>query len=178
MGNSGELTELTGKKEEWEKKAKDILEFKKERKLKFENLSWVEIKSLYTPIDSAHSDYSQDLGFPGEYPFTRGIYPTMYRTNPWTTRQVIGFGGGEETSVRARYMMEQGQTGFSVVFDHPTNLGLDSDHPAAEGFVGREGVAIGSLKDMRDLLSTVDMEKTTLNIITPNPALPKSEELI
>lgn len=171
MADNERKNELIRQKEEWQKKVQRPLELKKERKAKFENLSWIKIKSLYTPIDITDLDYLQDLGFPGEYPYTRGVYPTMYRTSPWTIRQVMGFGGGEETSTRVQYMWEQGQTGFSVVFDHPTNMGLDSDHPAAEGFVGREGTAIDSINDMRDLLSSVDMEKITLNIITSNPAL-------
>jgi methylmalonyl-CoA mutase N-terminal domain/subunit len=171
MEDDKKLNRLIKQREEWQKEVDHVLESKKERKNKFENLSWVEIKSLYTPLEISDFDYIEDLGFPGQYPYTRGVYPTMYRTDPWTRRQVIGFGGGEETRERVKFMMEQGQTGFSVVFDHPTNTGLDSDHPAAEGFVGREGTAIDSIQDMRDLLSNIQMEKTSLNLITANPAL-------
>lgn len=171
MKSKDYLNELAKQKEKWENSAERAIGAKKERREKFENLSWVEIKSLYTPLDVQDFDFTRDLGFPGEYPYTRGVYPTMYRTNPWTRRQVMGFGGGVETSDRVKYMFDQGQTGFSVVFDHPTNIGLDSDHPAAEGFVGREGTAIDSISDMRELLSSVDLEKTSLNIIAINPAL-------
>jgi len=171
MKKKEKLTELAKQRQQWQGEVEKVLESRRQRKNKFENLSWIEVNDLYTPLDVSQSDYSRDLGFPGQYPYTRGVYPTMYRTNPWTVRQVMGFGGGKETSERVRYMMDQGQTGFSVVFDHPTNIGLDSDHPAAEGFVGREGTAIDTINDMRDLFSTVELEKASLNLITANPAL-------
>ena len=171
MENKSNLPKLIKQREEWQKEVERALETKKERKNKFKNLSGIEIKNLYTFLEVSDLDYIEDLGFPGQYPYTRGVYPTMYRTNPWTRRQVMGFGGGEETKDRVQFMMEHGQTGFSVVFDHPTNIGLNSDHPAAEGFVGREGTAIDSLQDMRDLLANVQMDKTSLNLITANPAL-------
>jgi methylmalonyl-CoA mutase N-terminal domain/subunit len=163
--------ETLGKIEDGKRKWEEQVGAKEERKGKFKNLSDIEVKGLYTPLDVTGGDYSDDLGFPGSYPFTRGVYPTMYRTNPWTVRQVTGYSGGKETSDRLQFMMSQGQTGFSVVFDHPTNMGLDSDHPAAEGFVGREGTAIDSIEDMRDLLAQVDLSKASLNLITGNPAL-------
>jgi methylmalonyl-CoA mutase N-terminal domain/subunit len=171
MAENDKYKTLIEQKEKWEDLFGEDIKKRGERKTRFENLSWIEVKPLYTPLDVMDLDYENDLGFPGMYPYTRGVYHTMYRTNPWTRRQVMGFGGGIETSKRVHFMMEQGQTGFSVVFDHPTNIGLDSDHPAAEGFVGREGTAIDSLNDMRDLLADVDMENTSLNIISANPAL-------
>jgi methylmalonyl-CoA mutase N-terminal domain/subunit len=168
-GNNQErLKEMT---EGWEKEYETAIEKRPERKGKFENLSWIKVKPLYTPGDVGKLDYERDLGFPGGYPYTRGVYNTMYRVRPWTVRQVIGYGGGLESGQRLKFMEEHGQTGFSIVFDHPTNSGLDSDEEVAEGFVGREGTAIDTLQDMRDLLKDVDMEKGGINIIALHPAL-------
>jgi methylmalonyl-CoA mutase N-terminal domain/subunit len=158
-------------KEQWEKDYERSITENPENKQEYENLSWIKIKSLYTPSDIDGFDYERDLGFPGQYPYTRGVYTTMYRVRPWTTRQVIGYGGGLESSKRLKFMEQHGQTGFSIVFDHATNLGIDSDEEVAEGFVGREGTHIDTLEDMRDLLKDVDMAKGGLNIITPHPAL-------
>jgi methylmalonyl-CoA mutase N-terminal domain/subunit len=101
-----------------------------ERKSRFITVSNLEIKRLYTPEDIKDFDYERDLGSPGEYPFTRGIYPTMYRGRLWTMRQFAGFGGPEETNRRFKYLLEHGQTGLSTAFDMPTLMGLDSDHPS------------------------------------------------
>ena len=166
--NQKRLREMT---ERWEREYERSTEKRRERKERFENLSWIEVKPLYTPGDVEELDYEKDLGFPGEYPYTRGVYHTMYRVRPWTVRQVVGYGGGLESSQRLKFMEEHGQTGFSIVFDHPTNSGLDSDEEVAEGFVGREGTAIDTLQDMRDLLKDVDMEKGGINIIALHPAL-------
>ena len=166
--NEERLREMT---EGWEREYEKSIEEKPERKERFENLSWIKVKPLYTPCDVEGLDYERDLGFPGRYPYTRGVHSTMYRVRPWTVRQVIGYGGGLESSQRLKFMEEHGQTGFSIVFDHPTNVGLDSDEEAAEGFVGREGTAIDTIQDMRDLLKDVDMEKGGINIIAVHPAL-------
>ena len=112
----------------------------------------IEIRDLYTPADTAGLDEDRDLGRPGEYPFTRGVQPTMYRGRLWTMRQYAGFATAEETNRRFRYLLEQGQTGLSVAFDLPTQMGYDSDAPEAEGEVGRVGVPISSLADMEMLL--------------------------
>src|SRR4030066_393515 len=122
-----------------------------ERASSFKTTSDIEIKRLYTPLDTAGEDYRKDLGFPGEYPFTRGVQSTMYRGRFWTMRQYAGFATAEETNRRFRYLLEQGQTGLSVAFDLPTQMGYDSDDPIAEGEVGRVGVAIDSLAAMERL---------------------------
>ncbi|MBM4446244.1 MAG: methylmalonyl-CoA mutase [Chloroflexi bacterium] len=166
--NEDGLREMT---QEWEREYESSLRKRPERKERFENLSWIRVKPLYTPGDIEGLDYERDIGFPGKYPYTRGVYSTMYRVRPWTVRQVIGYGGGVESSQRFKFMEEHGQTGFSIVFDHPTNMGLDSDEEVAEGFVGREGTALDTIQDMRDLLEGVDMEKGGINIIAAHPAI-------
>src|SRR3990172_7381550 len=106
------------------------------------------VERLYTPLALARLDYLNDLGFPGEYPFTRGVQPTMFRGRHWTMRQYAGFGTAEDTNKRYKYLLEHGQTGLSVAFDLPTQIGYDSDHELSFGEVGKTGVAIDSLKDM------------------------------
>ncbi|MFZ1081143.1 MAG: methylmalonyl-CoA mutase family protein [Candidatus Kryptoniota bacterium] len=123
--------------------------------------SEIEIKRVYSQEDF---DYSVMLGFPGEFPFTRGIYPTMYRGKLWTMRQYAGFGSAEESNKRYRYLLEQGITGLSVAFDLPTQMGYDSDHSVAEGEVGRVGVAIDSLDDMERLFEGITLEKVTTSM--------------
>ena len=123
-----------------------------ERQERFLTTSGLEIQDLYTPADLAGLDESRDLGRPGEYPYTRGVQPTMYRGRLWTMRQYAGFSTAEDTNRRFRYLLEQGQTGLSVAFDLPTQMGYDSDAPQAEGEVGRVGVPISSLADMEVLL--------------------------
>lgn len=171
MSNESKEERLGEIKEGWENDYEQAIRERPERKQKFENLSWIKVKPLYTPSDVEGFDYEKDLGFPGRYPYTRGVYTTMYRVRPWTVRQVIGYGGGLESSQRLKFMEQHGQTGFSIVFDHATNMGIDSDEEVAEGFVGREGTHIDTLEDMRDLLKDVDMEKGGINIITSHPAI-------
>ena len=122
-----------------------------ERKARFVTTSDIAVAPLYTPVDAPEGDYAERAGFPGSYPFTRGVYPTMYRGRLWTMRQYAGFGSAEETNRRFRYLLEQGQTGLSVAFDLPTQMGYDSDHFMAQGEVGRVGVAIDSIDDLRTL---------------------------
>ncbi len=109
-------------------------------------------------------DFVSDLGFPGEYPFTRGVQPTMYRGRLWTMRQYAGFGSAEESNRRYRYLFDQGQTGLSVAFDLPTQMGRDSDHPLADGEVGRVGVPICSLADMETLLAELPLDKISTSM--------------
>ena len=116
-----------------------------EREPSFKTTSHIELKRLYTPLDVADLDYCDELGFPGEFPFTRGVQPTMYRGRLWTMRQYAGFATPEETNKRYKYLMEHGQTGLSVAFDLPTQIGYDSDHPLSDGEVGKVGVAIDTL---------------------------------
>ena len=135
-----------------------------ERRERFATTSGIEIKRLYGPDDLENFDYLSDLGFPGEYPFTRGVQPTMYRGRLWTMRQYAGFGTAEESNRRYRYLLEQGQTGLSVAFDLPTQMGRDPDHPLARGEVGRVGVAISSLSDMETLLADLPLDKISTSM--------------
>lgn len=149
----------------WEEKVvQKTLSRSPERKKRFETTSGIPIKRLYTPADSATLDYQQALDFPGQYPFTRGVQPTMYRGRFWTMRQYAGFGTAEESNKRYRYLLDQGQTGLSVAFDLPTQMGRDSDHQLAAGEVGRAGVAITSLADMETLLNGIPLDKVSTSM--------------
>ncbi len=151
----------------------DALRSAPERRGRFETTSGIEIRDLYTPADTAGLDEERDLGRPGEYPFTRGVQPTMYRSRFWTMRQYAGFATAEETNRRFRYLLEQGQTGLSVAFDLPTQMGYDSDAPEAEGEVGRVGVPISSLADMEVLLDGIPLAdvSTSMTINATAPIL-------
>ena len=118
---------------------------------------------MYTP-ETTPIDYEADLGDPGSYPFTRGVYETMYRGKPWTMRQFAGFGTAEETNRRFRYLLSHGQTGLSTAFDMPTLMGYDSDHPRSLGEVGREGVAVDTLADMEDLFAGIPLDQVTTSM--------------
>ncbi len=135
-----------------------------ERRDRFETSSGLEIQDLYTPADVAGLDEERDLGRPGEYPFTRGVQPTMYRSRFWTMRQYAGFATAAETNRRFRYLLEQGQTGLSVAFDLPTQMGFDSDAPEAAGEVGRVGVPIASLADMEVLFDQIPLDKVSTSM--------------
>ena len=136
----------------------------KERKDKFLTSSEIEVKPVYDPSDLTHFDLKNDLGTPGDYPFTRGIYPTMYRGKLWTMRQYAGFGTAKESNTRYRFLLSQGQTGLSVAFDLPTQIGLDSDHPQAQGEVGKAGVAIDSIHDMETLFKEIPLDKVSVSM--------------
>src|SRR5438046_5928576 len=135
-----------------------------ERRPEFRTTSDITLKRLYTPDDIAALDYERDLGVPGEYPFTRGVQPTMYRGRLWTMRQYAGFGAAEESNRRYRYLLDHGTTGLSVAFDLPTQMGRDSDHPLAAGEVGRVGVAIASLEDMETMLAGIPLDRVTTSM--------------
>jgi methylmalonyl-CoA mutase N-terminal domain/subunit len=135
-----------------------------ERKPVFKTTSDIEFKRLFTPMDVAGVDYLNDLGFPGEYPFTRGVQPTMYRGRHWTMRQYAGFGTAEDTNKRYKYLLDHGQTGLSVAFDLPTQIGYDSDHELSFGEVGKTGVAIDSLKDMEILFDGIPLDKVSTSM--------------
>jgi methylmalonyl-CoA mutase N-terminal domain/subunit len=135
-----------------------------ERRERFESTSGVEIDRLYAPEDVAALDFAADLGWPGEFPFTRGIQPTMYRGRFWTMRQYAGFGTAEETNTRFKLLLQAGQTGLSTAFDLPTQMGYDSDHAMAQGEVGRVGVAIDSLADMRALLGGIPLDQVSTSM--------------
>ena len=140
------------------------LEKAPERRREFATTSGIPVRRLYTPADREGSNYLEELGFPGQPPFTRGVQPTMYRGRFWTMRQYAGFGTAEESNRRYRYLLEQGQTGLSVAFDLPTQMGRDSDHPLARGEVGRVGVAIDSLADMELLLDRIPLDRVTTSM--------------
>ncbi len=146
------------------------LEKSPESRTSFTTLSGVPVERLYTPADLADFDYARDLGDPGEFPFTRGIHRTMYRGRTWTMRQFAGFGTPEDTNRRLHYLLEQGQTGLSIAFDLPTLMGYDSDHPLAEGEVGKCGVAVSSLGDMETLLAGLPLEQVTTSMTINSPA--------
>ena len=173
-----------GMKEEKEEKEKEIAEAMKaweeqvlnpalarvQEREEFSTSSGIPVKRLYTPEDTADLDYAEKLGFPGQYPYTRGIYPTMYRGQLWTMRQYAGMGTAEESNERFRYLLKEGQTGLSVAFDLPTQMGLDSDDPLAEGEVGQVGVAIDSLADMEVLFDGIPLERVTTSMTINAPA--------
>jgi len=151
--------------ERWEETVlKKVLSKTPERELSFRTTSNIELKRLYTPLDVANVDYCEDLGFPGQPPFTRGVHPTMYRGRLWTMRQYAGFATAEETNRRYKYLLNHGQTGLSVAFDLPTQIGYDSDHPLSEGEVGKVGVAIDTLKDMEILFEGIPLEKVSTSM--------------
>jgi methylmalonyl-CoA mutase N-terminal domain/subunit len=136
----------------------------------FTTVSGEPVEPLYTPDDIGGLDYTRDLGFPGQYPFTRGVYPTMYRSRFWTMRQFSGFGTARDTNQRYHFLLDHGQTGLSVAFDMPTIMGYDSDHPRSLGEVGKCGVAIDSLRDMEILFDGLDLSKITTSMTINAPA--------
>src|SRR5213593_2106875 len=141
-----------------------------ERKPSFQTVSLEEVNRLYTPADIEHQDFSRDISFPGEFPYTRGIHPTGYRGKLWTMRQFAGFSTPEETNARFKYLLEQGQTGLSVAYDLPTLMGYDADSPLAEGEVGKCGVAVSSLADMEVLFDGIPLETVTVSQTINAPA--------
>lgn len=164
------MDEITEKKTQWaETTLKRVIQRYPERRERFETPSHIPIEGIYTPAD-VQVDYLRDLGFPGEYPYTRGIQPTMYRGRLWTMRQYAGYATAEESNRRYRYLLEQGQTGLSVAFDLPTQIGYDSDHPLAEGEVGKVGVAISSLEDMETLLRGIPLDEVSISMTINAPA--------
>ena len=140
-----------------------------ERQTEFKTESGIPVERVYTPED-AETDYLRDLGFPGDYPYTRGVQPTMYRGRFWTMRQYAGFGSASETNARYKYLLEQGQTGLSVAFDLPTQIGYDSDDPVAAGEVGKVGVAISSLEDMERLFAGIPLDQVSTSMTINAPA--------
>ncbi|MHA1907035.1 MAG: acyl-CoA mutase large subunit family protein [Candidatus Thorarchaeota archaeon] len=166
-----EKKDISKEKEDWETNIiKNTLDRFPERETEFTTISGIPLNRLYTPIDVEETDYSHDLGFPGQYPFTRGVQPTMYRGRFWTMRQYSGFASAKETNERFRFLLEQGQTGLSVAFDLPTQIGYDSDHPLAQGEVGKVGVAIDSLADMELLFAGIPLDKVSTSMTINAPA--------
>jgi len=162
--------DLKRAKQAWEEKSvKPILNRFPERREQFETLSGIPLDRAYTPAD-VEVDYLKYLGFPGQYPFTRGVQPTMYRGRLWTMRQYAGYAAAEESNARYKYLLEQGQTGLSVAFDLPTQIGYDADDPLAEGEVGKVGVSISSLDDMRVLFDGIPLDKVSTSMTINAPA--------
>jgi methylmalonyl-CoA mutase, N-terminal domain len=166
------VSEFQTRLEAWKQRADQAAAKVPERQPTFYTSSDIPVQRLYTPADRNldETTYLEELGFPGEYPFTRGIQPTMYRSRYWTMRQYAGFGSAEETNQRFQYLLTQGQTGLSVAFDLPTQIGYDSDHPFAKGEVGRVGVAISSLADMELLLKDIPLDKVSTSMTINAPA--------
>ena len=151
--------------EEWsESTLRESMARLPERRAGFTLDSGIPIERLYTPVDLEATEYAAAIGFPGRYPFTRGIHPTMYRSRFWTMRQYSGFGDARETNRRLRFLLERGQTGLSIAFDLPTQMGYDSDHPLATGEVGRVGVAIDTIEDMQQLLDGLPLERVSTSM--------------
>jgi len=161
--------DLKNKYDLWEKRVENQLAKAPERKEAFMTDAGIPIQRLYTPLD-VEGNYEEKLGFPGEYPFTRGIQSTMYRGRLWTMRQYAGYGSAKETNERFKYLLSQGQTGLSVAFDLPTQIGYDSDHPFAQGEVGKVGVAIDSLEDMEVLFDGIPLDQVSTSMTINAPA--------
>ncbi len=169
--DSKALQDVIAKQESWtlEELAK-VLEKHPERREKFTTLSDVEMQRVYSPADVGELDYEKDLGMPGQYPFTRGIQPTMYRGRLWTMRQFAGFGTAKDTNQRYHYLLKNGQTGLSVAFHYPTLMGYDSDSDRSRGEVGKCGVAIDTLQDMETLFSGIPLDRITTSMTINPPA--------
>jgi methylmalonyl-CoA mutase, N-terminal domain len=165
------LEELRQASEKWERErlAKSLEEMP-ERQAEFITTSSEPVERLYTPLDLSDFDYLRELGFPGEYPFTRGVHPTLHRGRLWTMRMFAGFGTAEETNQRFKYLLKQGNTGLSIAYDLPTLMGHDSDAPEAEGEFGKCGVAVSSLADMEILLDGIPLDKVSTSMTINSPA--------
>jgi len=170
MYDEDELASIREGITEWEsERLEPVLERHGERRKRFATVSNHPVERLYTPADVENTEHDESLGFPGEPPFTRGVYPTMYRGRTWTMRQFAGFGTAEETNDRFHYLTEEGQTGLSVAFDMPTLMGLDSNHKMSTGEVGKEGVAVDTLRDMEILFDGIDIGEVSTSF-TINPS--------
>lgn len=170
MFREDKLSELKKEKKKFDEKMEKMLEKRPERKETFTSGSGKEVKGLYTPEDLEDFDYLKDLGFPGEYPFTRGAYGSMHRGRLWTMRMYAGFATAKESNKRYKYLVEQGSSGLSVAFDLPTQIGYDSDHELSHGEVGKVGVAIDSLKDMEILFDGIPLDKVSTSMTINAPA--------
>jgi len=154
-----DIEKIQEERERWSKTCLEKYTFRKAE------MDWgLEIKPLYTPVDTENIDYLKDIGFPGEYPFTRGPHPSMHLGRLWTMRQYSGYGTAEETNKRYRYLLEQGQTGLSVAFDLPTQIGYDSDHPLSQGEIGKVGVAVDTLADMEMIFDGLPLDKLSTSM--------------
>jgi methylmalonyl-CoA mutase N-terminal domain/subunit len=166
-----EMRSVAVKQRKWQGAAlKQRLAKSSEGKDGFENPSGIPLRRLYSPADVPYHRYSGDIGLPGEYPYTRGIYPTMYGGRLWTMRMFSGYGAPEETNARLKYLLKEGETGLSIAFDMPTLYGIDADHPRAEGEVGKCGVSVSSLKDMEVVLDGIPLDEVSTSMTINAPA--------
>jgi methylmalonyl-CoA mutase N-terminal domain/subunit len=165
-----ELEKTRRKREEWKKETVAKSFEKLPEKGCFSSSSDIPVDRIYTPLDVSNFDYVQDLGFPGEYPYVRGVYPTMYRARLWTMRQYAGFGTAEETNRRFKYLLEHGQKGLSVAFDFPTQVGYDCDDAMSNGEVGKAGVSVSTLRDMETVFEGIPLDKITTSMTVNAPA--------
>ncbi|SDY58201.1 acyl-CoA mutase large subunit family protein [Tindallia californiensis] len=170
MAENEKMEQLKEAQEKWTQKTEEAVKKRSERKETFVTGSNQEVQRVYTPVDLEQMKYEEALGFPGEYPYTRGVQPTMYRGRFWTMRQYAGFATAEESNKRYKYLLDQGQTGLSVAFDLPTQIGYDSDHALSEGEVGKVGVAIDSLKDMEILFDGIPLDQVSTSMTINAPA--------
>ncbi|WP_040348770.1 acyl-CoA mutase large subunit family protein [Acetomicrobium hydrogeniformans] len=170
MFKEEELEKISEARLKYEEEVKKTVQKYPERKSTFTTGGGVPVERLYTPENIKDLDYTEDLGFPGDYPYTRGVQPTMYRGRFWTMRQYAGYASAEESNERYKYLLQQGQTGLSVAFDLPTQIGYDSDHPMAQGEVGKVGVAIDSLEDMEILFDGIPLDKVSTSMTINAPA--------
>jgi len=170
MFNKEDLKKIDQALDAWKGRIEKQVSKRPERMPVFKTLSDTNVERLYTPVHIGQLDYEQDLGFPGEYPYTRGVQGTMYRGRFWTMRQYAGFGSAKDTNKRFRYLLEQGQTGLSIAFDLPTQVGYDSDHQLALGEVGKVGVAIDSVRDMETLFDQIPLDQVSTSMTINAPA--------
>ncbi len=170
MYDAKKLKEIEETSAGWAEKTAALVAKRPERKETFQTLSQIPLERLYTPLSESDLDYMESLGFPGSYPYTRGVQPTMYRGRFWTMRQYAGFATAEESNKRYKYLLEQGQTGLSIAFDLPTQIGYDSDHPLAQGEVGKVGVAIDSLMDVETLFDGIPLDQVSTSMTINAPA--------
>ena len=171
MYDKKKLDELRASLETWEETSlRKALSSLPERAEEFITTSSEPVKRLYTPLDVANMDYVSDLGLPGEYPYTRGVHPTLHRSKLWTMRMFAGFGTAEETNARFKYLLDQGQTGLSIAFDLATLMGYDTDQPEALGEFGKCGVAVSSLRDMEILLDDIPLDRVSTSMTINSPA--------
>jgi methylmalonyl-CoA mutase, N-terminal domain len=169
MCDPKKLEEIKASKAKYDDKVAKVLQKMPERRPEFVNTSGIPIQRVYTPLDMADFDYMAKLGLPGQYPYTRAVQPTAYRGRYWTMRQYAGFGSAEETNERYHFLLKSGQTGLSVAFDLPTQIGYDSDHPLAQGEVGKVGVSIDSLADMERLFQGIPLDKVSTSMTINSP---------
>ena len=170
MFDPKKVEEIGYQVQKWNDRLEKSLDKNPERKNNFQTTSGIPVKRIFSPEDVADLDYQRELGLPGEYPYTRGVQPTMYRGRFWTMRQYAGFGTAEDTNKRYRYLLDHGQTGLSVAFDLPTQIGYDSDHPLAQGEVGKVGVAIDSVQDMEVLFHQIPLDEVSTSMTINAPA--------